>query len=70
MRPWTKGDKVKLRPSLAKHAVTFGIEENEVLTIHEWRCLPGDAPSGRIRLKRATGKLTAFLEPSNFERVG
>jgi transcriptional regulator with XRE-family HTH domain len=69
MKQWERDEKVRLRQGLERHASTFGIEPNEIVTIEEWESLPGQAPSGHLRVRRSSGKILLGLPASHFERV-
>jgi hypothetical protein len=69
MKPLERGDKVRLRRTSERHAVTFGIGAKEIATIDEWEVRPTDPPWGRFRLRLASGAITDWLETSNFKRA-
>ena len=68
-KQWEPGEKVRLRQGLERYASTLGIEPREVATVEKWELLPGQAPSGHFRLRRATGAILVGLPASHFERI-
>jgi transcriptional regulator with XRE-family HTH domain len=69
MKPWQRGDRVRLRRPSERHASTIGIEPKEVATVEDWSVLPGQAPSGHFRLRLASGDVLRGIPASHFERA-
>jgi transcriptional regulator with XRE-family HTH domain len=69
LKPWSEGQRVRLRPLSASHAMTLGIGSDEIATVERLERHPGDPPWGRIDLRRASGEIVRGLDRAHFERV-
>jgi transcriptional regulator with XRE-family HTH domain len=69
MKPWQAGDRVRLRGPAEGFASTLKIAPKEVATVEEWEIIPGQAPSGHLRLRLSSGVVLRGVPASHFERV-